>query len=127
MYSMELYFLREQNLPNLGSGNHSAGTKLLHEWCGKISQFMLSLSERVLKLEKKETESLTEIIQIKSDLDNAVKIRAVTTCKKASVDRTTNHTNRLPTVPVRVRSGLFKNYIKISNINKINWPTQSTN
>ena len=70
---MELDFLREQNWPNLGPGNHSAGTKLLHEWCGKISQFMLSLSERVLKLENKEKESLTEIIQIKSDLDNAVK------------------------------------------------------
>ena len=67
--------LREENWPSFGQGNHSPASIKLHAWCGKISLFVLSLSERVLNLEKNELINLNEIKQLKSDLTNAISVK----------------------------------------------------
>ena len=56
-------FLLESNWPTLGQGNHSVASKLLFEWCGSISKFLLSLSERLVQIENKETDKSNEIIK----------------------------------------------------------------
>jgi hypothetical protein len=70
---MDLEFLKEEKWPKLGN---TAGepAKKLHEWCGKISHFLLSLNGRVKLLENKEKENQTEIDKLKSDLEAAKKL-----------------------------------------------------
>lgn len=70
---METEFLLEHNWPSFGQGNHSVASKILHEWCGKISSLVLSLSKRVTQLETKEKENITEIIKLTTDLTAAKK------------------------------------------------------
>ena len=68
---MNTDFLLQENWPVLGPGNHSVGTVKIHEWCGKISEFVLALAKRVEQLENKEKESLSEIVKLKSDVESA--------------------------------------------------------
>jgi hypothetical protein len=62
-------FLIQDNWPSLGQGNHSEASKKLHDWCGKISQYVVSLSERVKQLESNQTRNLNEISSLKSQLE----------------------------------------------------------
>ena len=68
---LNIDFLNQENWPVFGQGNHSPSSKMLHEWCGKISQFVLTLSNRVKELENKKTFNIIEINKLKSDLDAA--------------------------------------------------------
>ncbi len=65
--------LLQENWPSLGQGNHSEASKKLHDWCGKISQFVLSLSDRVKQLETNETRNISEISNLKGQLAAANK------------------------------------------------------
>jgi len=64
-------FLLQENWPSVGQGNHSELTKKLHDWCGKISNIVVALSERVNTLENKETISTNEIKKLKCELEKA--------------------------------------------------------
>jgi hypothetical protein len=68
---MNTDFLLQENWPVLGRGQHSEATKMVHEWCGKISEFVLALAKRVEQMENKEKESLSEISKLKSDVESA--------------------------------------------------------
>lgn len=68
-------FLLQENWPSLGQGNHSEVTKKLHEWCGKISQLVLSLSERVKQLENNETRNLNDISNLKNDIETVKTVK----------------------------------------------------
>mgnify|MGYP003555905975 FL=1 len=68
---MDTEFLLEKNWPSLGQGNHSLSSKVLHEWCGKISSLVLSLSERVTLLETKDKDNLTVIKKLTTELTAA--------------------------------------------------------
>lgn len=65
--------LLQENWPSLGQGNHSEASKKLHEWCGKISQYLVSLSERVKQLERNETRNLNEMDKLRNELEIANK------------------------------------------------------
>ena len=45
---MNTDFLLQENWPVLGSGNHSAVTVKVHEWCGKISEFVRNTMSELL-------------------------------------------------------------------------------
>jgi hypothetical protein len=64
-------FLLQENWPSLGQGNHSELTKKLHDWCGKISSYVVTLSERVNQLEKREETRTNEIKNLKCELEKA--------------------------------------------------------
>lgn len=68
---MNSEFLLEPNWPVFGSGVVSGHSKVLHEWCGKISSFVLQLSEKVKLLENRETEKNNELNKLKTDLETA--------------------------------------------------------
>ena len=40
---LNIDFLNQENWPVFGQGNHSPSSKIVHERCGKISQFVLTL------------------------------------------------------------------------------------
>jgi hypothetical protein len=63
--------LLQENWPSLGQGNHSELSKKLHDWCGKISSYVLSLSERVNQLESREASNANEIKNLKAELEKA--------------------------------------------------------
>ena len=63
-------FLLQENWPSLGQGNHSEASKKLHDWCGKISQYVLSLTERVKQLERNETRNTSDISSLKNQLES---------------------------------------------------------
>ena len=65
---MNTDFLLEKHWPCFGQGNHSVASKMLHEWCVKISAFVSSLSERLTLLESKDKINLDEICKLKTDL-----------------------------------------------------------
>ncbi len=69
-------FLLQEKWPSLGQGNHSEVTKKLHEWCGKISNLMLSLVERVEKLEQNQTNSQNVISSLKNDFEAAKTVKS---------------------------------------------------
>ena len=69
-------FLQEKNWPKL-DGRAGDPTKHLHEWCSKISLFLLKLSDRVTQLESKEDEKKSEINKIKSDLEASKKATSI--------------------------------------------------
>lgn len=79
-------YLNKENWPSLGSGNHSEATKKVHEWCGKISEFVLALAARVEKLENKETENLSEISKLKNDVEIAK-----TTVRSSNIEQSWVH------------------------------------
>lgn len=64
---MDCQFLAEENWPAFGQGNHSATSKILHEWCGKISQFLLSLSDRINNIEKNEKQKYERLQLLESE------------------------------------------------------------
>ncbi len=66
-------FLQEKNWPKL-DGRASDTSKQLHEWCCKISHFLLNLSERMAQLETKDDEKKNEINKMKSDLEASKKV-----------------------------------------------------
>ncbi len=65
---MDQSFLLEANWPVFGQGTLSGHSKTLYDWCGKISKFVLQLSDRVKQLEEKEIVKNNEITKLKSDL-----------------------------------------------------------
>ncbi|XP_065668576.1 uncharacterized protein LOC136088567 [Hydra vulgaris] len=65
---LESNFLYRVNWPSFGQGNHSPASKLLHEWCGKISKYVLELSNKIKNLEDKEKNYLKIIDGLKDDL-----------------------------------------------------------
>ncbi len=69
---MEMDLLQEKNWPKL-DGRSSNTSKHLHEWCSKISQFFLHLTDRMTQLESKKNEKHSKIKQMKSDLESTKK------------------------------------------------------
>ena len=70
---MNTDFLEEKNWPKL-DGRASDTSKQLHEWCSKISQLVLRLSDRITQLESKESEKKNEISKLRSDFEASKKI-----------------------------------------------------
>lgn len=68
---MDSDFLKQENWPVLGQGNHSAASQKLYDWCGKISRYISALTDRVKQLEGNQTENLNEIKNLKNDLREA--------------------------------------------------------
>lgn len=74
---METDILEVANWPSL-TGNHGAGTRLVHEWCGKLSGVISSLLERIKVLEtdgeelkKANADLKLEILELKNNRPEA--------------------------------------------------------
>ncbi|ESO06011.1 hypothetical protein HELRODRAFT_160118 [Helobdella robusta] len=67
-----LEFVEKENWPKM-SNTAGEPAKRLHEWCGKMSQLLSSLTDRVKRLEAKDEKNLLEIERLKTDLESAKK------------------------------------------------------
>ena len=70
---MSIKILNPVNWTVFGQGNHCEVSKKLHEWFGKFSLFVKTLTDRVIQLEDKDTHNLEQIRKLKSDLETANK------------------------------------------------------
>ena len=69
---MDLDFLLQTNWPVFGQGVVSGHSKALYEWCGKISQSVYQLAEKVKLIETEKNKLLEEkISKLETDLKTA--------------------------------------------------------
>jgi hypothetical protein len=74
---MNLDFLKEENWPKL-DGRSGPGTSQLHHWCAGISKVLLSLADRLDRLESQENQKNIDISKLKIDIETAKKQTANT-------------------------------------------------